>query len=73
MKTEKLSKNDLDPMFTCPQIPEIANKVIKNNAIVNKKPLNRSRLTAKKSADILSTFKHKYGFRRSNPPKPNNK
>ena len=24
MKTEKLSKNDLDPMFTCPQIPEIA-------------------------------------------------
>ncbi|XP_055441344.1 PDZ domain-containing protein GIPC2 isoform X4 [Bubalus kerabau] len=24
MKTEKLSKNDLDPMFTCPQIPETA-------------------------------------------------
>ena len=24
MKTEKLSKNDLDPMFMCPQIPETA-------------------------------------------------
>ena len=31
METEKLSKNDLDPMFTRPQIPEIA----KNHAAIH--------------------------------------